>query len=50
MNTEIIRELEKKIEELRSRLPAHSIPPAMFQELEDMEDQLEKARAVHKEG
>jgi len=50
MSTESIRELEEKIAELRSRLPAHSIPPAMLQELEDLEEQLEKAKAVRKEG
>ena len=36
---EILR-LEKKIEELKSRMPAHSVPIEMMQELEDLEDAL----------
>lgn len=36
---EILR-LEKKIEELKSRMPAHSVPIEMMQELEDLEDEL----------
>jgi hypothetical protein len=32
--------LEKKIEGLKRRLPAHSIPAAMMQELEDLEEEL----------
>jgi len=32
--------LEKKIEELKKRMPAHSIPIEMMQELEDLEDEL----------
>ncbi len=36
-----ITELEDKIKELENRLPAHSIPVAMMQELEDLEEELE---------
>ena len=32
--------LEKKIEELKKRMPAHSVPIDMMQELEDLEDEL----------
>ena len=32
--------LEKKIEGLKKRRPAHSIPIEMMQELEDLEDEL----------
>jgi TolA-binding protein len=44
---ERIRQLEKQIEELQSRLPKHSVPAAMIIELEDLEEELEalKARA-----
>jgi hypothetical protein len=38
-----IETLENQIAELKSRWPAHSVPPAMFQELEDLEEELEKA-------
>lgn len=48
MSTQSIRELERKIAELKRRIPPHSIPPAMLQELEELEEELEKAR--EKEG
>lgn len=40
-----IAQLEKQIADLKRRLPAHSIPPAMIAELDDLEDKLEAARA-----
>ena len=39
-----IAELEERIADLRARLPRHSVPPAMFIELEDLEEELERAR------
>lgn len=39
-----IDELEKKIKELEDRLPAHSIPAVMLQELEDLEEELESLK------
>jgi hypothetical protein len=39
-----INELEEKIAELDARWPAHSVPPRMWQELEELEDQLKKAK------
>jgi hypothetical protein len=36
-----IAELEEQIEQLKARLPAHSTPPAMIIELEDLEEELE---------
>ena len=41
-------ERKKKIKELEDRLPAHSIPALMLQELEDMEEELESIKL--KEG
>ncbi len=41
-----IKEIEEKIAELKSRWPAHSVPPRMWQELEDLEDALAKAKAA----
>jgi hypothetical protein len=38
-----IRELEEKITELKSRWPPHSVKPAMWQELETLEEALERA-------
>jgi SMC interacting uncharacterized protein involved in chromosome segregation len=42
MKTERIKELEEKIEDLKKRWPAHSVSPLMFQELEDLEEELER--------
>jgi hypothetical protein len=40
MMTDRIKELQQRIEELKKRLPAHSIPPAMMAELDELEEQL----------
>ena len=37
-----IEELKKQIEDLKARLPAHSIPPAMIAELDELEAELEE--------
>ena len=42
MNDENIRELEEKIAAMRQRIPPHSIPPRMLEELDELEEQLEK--------
>jgi hypothetical protein len=42
---ERIAQLEKEIEEIKARLPKHSVPPAMIIELEDLEEELEMLRA-----
>jgi len=39
-NTDRIKELEEKIADLKKRWPAHSTPPALLQELDDLEDAL----------
>jgi hypothetical protein len=41
---EKIRDLEKQMAELRSRWPAHSVPPAMIQQLDELEEELERLR------
>jgi len=40
-----VREIEDKIADLKARWPAHSVPPSMWQKLEELEDELEKAKA-----
>ncbi len=40
MSEEKIKELEKRIAELKKQFPAHSIPPALMQLLDDLEDEL----------
>ena len=39
-----IRELERRIAELRARLPKHSAPTAMMVELDELEDALRRLR------
>ena len=43
MVDETIEEIEMAIAELKARWPAHSVPPHMWQELEELEDRLERA-------
>ena len=49
-NKERIAQLEKEIEEVKARLPKHSVPPAMIIELEDLEDELEMLKAQQESG
>ena len=39
-----IKELEEKLVDLKGRWPAHSVPRSMCQELEELEEELEKAK------
>jgi hypothetical protein len=39
-----VGEIEHEIAELKRRWPAHSVPPGMWDELERLENELEKAR------
>ena len=50
MTNERIKELESQIAELESRWPAHSVPPTMFQQLEDLEEELKKELKKAAEG
>ena len=43
MSNDKVKEIEEKIADLKARWPAHSVPPSMWQQLEDLEDELEKA-------
>ena len=40
----VVSDLQKEVAELRSRLPAHSAKPAMIQQLEELEEKLEKIK------
>jgi len=42
---ERIARLEERLADLERRLPAHSIPPAMILEMEEIEEELAQARA-----
>jgi len=48
VNKERIKEIEGKIADLKARWPAHSVPASMWQELEQLEDELEKAKESEK--
>ena len=44
MDKKSIKEIEEEIADLKARWPAHSVPPSMWQKLEELEEQLERAR------
>jgi len=44
MNKDKIREIEKKIADLKARWPAHSVPPSMWQQVGELEAELEEAK------
>ena len=48
MESNRVKELEEAIAELKSRWPAHSVKPKMWQQLEELEEQLEQAKAESK--
>ena len=50
MNTDRIKEIENEIADLKARWPAHSVPPSMWQKLEELENELEKAREAENRG
>ena len=41
-------ELERRLADLKARLPAHSIPPSMMIELDELEEQLAEIQARNK--
>jgi hypothetical protein len=44
-----VAELEKQLADLQARLPAHSVPPSMMVELDDLEEELALARRQWRE-
>jgi len=44
VNTDKVKEIEDKIADLKARWPAHSVPPSMWQQLEELEDELEEVK------
>lgn len=42
MGNERIKILKKEIADLKSQWPAHSVPPAMLLQLDELEEELEK--------
>ena len=48
MSEEKVTESERKIAELKARWPAHSVPPSMWQQLEELEEELDKAKEAER--
>ncbi len=46
----VIQNLQKEISELKSNIPPHSIQPSMIQELEDLEEKMNKVRETRDEN
>ena len=44
MDAKKIKEIEEKIADLKGRWPAHSVPPNMWMELENLEEELRTAK------
>jgi ubiquinone/menaquinone biosynthesis C-methylase UbiE len=44
MQSDRIKRIEDAIADLKARWPAHSVPPRMWQQLEDLEEQLERVK------
>jgi hypothetical protein len=44
VSKEKVKEIENKIADLKARWPAHSVPPSMWQQLEELEAELEEAK------
>ena len=44
MSEDSVKDIEDKIAELKARWPAHSVPPSMWQQLEELECQLEELK------
>jgi hypothetical protein len=44
-----VAELEKQLSDLKARMPAHSVPPSMMIELDELEEELALARRQSRE-
>ena len=50
MTAQSREETEERIAEIKRRIPPHSVPPAMLQELEELEEQLAEMTKKEKGG
>lgn len=46
MDRDRVKQIEERIAELKRRWPAHSGPPSMWQELEELEGELKQAEGA----
>ncbi len=49
MDSEQLRQLEARLVDLKGRMPAHSMRPAMLMEIEDLEEEIAILRAKLRE-
>lgn len=47
---ERLRVLERQLDDLKARMPAHTVRPAMMMEMEDLEEEIATLRARLQEG
>ncbi len=45
-----LQQLEARLADLKRRMPAHSVRPAMLMEIEDLEEEIANLRAELREG
>ena len=50
MSEDKVSEIEERIADLKARWPAHSVPPSMWQQLEELETELEQAKSAESGG
>lgn len=50
MTSARVKELERKLADLKRRWPPHSVPPRMLEQLEELEQALKEAYKAEKEG
>ena len=50
MKNKRVKEIEEAIADLKARWPAHSVPPNMWQQLEELEERLEQAKVELGDG
>ncbi len=50
MDADREKELEAKLADLKGRWPAHTVRPWMWQELEELEDELERIKKEKQAG
>jgi hypothetical protein len=50
MESERVKELEERIRDLKGRWPAHSVSPSLWQELEELEEELKEAQRAEAES
>jgi hypothetical protein len=48
MGRRTVQEIEESIADLKGRWPAHSVPPSLWQQLEELEEELAEAKETER--